>query len=617
MPGWLKLKITVIALILTGCASVTQSGFGRLKDSALTDMNPAPGAMTPQMVGADGDPTLDPVYMRSQADFHYTMAEAMSLEGRSDKATEEFKLTLVYDPSSVMVRLRLAQEYVRQGMLTEAIEQVEAGLSQDQTSEDARMMLAGLYSAMKMYDQALAQYQELVKQHPQNNEAPIFIGAILAEQKKFEEAVGHFEMVAKSKKTEDPERAYYYIGRIRTEQGGKENLKAAELALGQALKLKPSYTEAALALAGVLKDQDREKAGLRLLESFQEKFGPNREVARVLSRTYLENEEYDKAFDQLEILEAFERENLNVRIQLALILIEQKKYIPAIIRLEDIIAQSPELDKIRYYLGAVYEEVKNYSLAVQHYSMVPPSSSYFTEAVIHSAHVYKSQNKLKDAVGVISQAIHLRDDIPQFYAYYATLLDDMKDFKTAVSMLKDAVKKFPEHAQLHFFLGSMQDRVGDSKSTISSMKRVLEIDADHIQALNYLAYTYADQGMELDEAEDMSRRALAMQPNDGYILDTVGWVLFKKGKVENAIRYLEAAYKVKNDEAIIAEHLADAYFRQQMLDRARALYRRAAEVETDDSKLAQIKSKLANTEKQLETALRMPASQPAETEQNP
>ena len=613
MTGWFKLTVTVFVLLLTGCASVTQTGLGSVQESALSNMNPAPGSMSPQMVAPDGDPTLDPVYMRSQADYHFTMGETMSLENRSDKAVEEFKLTLVYDPDSVMVRLRLAQEYVRQGLLTEAVEQVEAGLKQDPKSEDGRMMLAGLYSALKMYDQALSQYQELIKQHPENNEAPIFIGAILAEQKKYDEAVAHFEQVGKSPKTEEPSRAYYYIGRIRSEQGGKQNLKAAEQALAQALKSKPNYSDAALALAGVLKDQDREKAGLLLLESFQEKFGPHREVARVLSRTYLEQENYEKAFAQLEILESFERENLNVRIQLALILIEQKKYIPAIIRLEDILAQAPELDKIRYYLGAVYEEIKNNSLAIQHYAMVPPSSSYFTESVIHSAHIYKTQGNLKDAVEVITQALRLRDDIPQFYAYYATLLDDMKDFKTAVSMLKKAVDKFPDHAQLFFFLGSMQDRVGDHKATVASMKRVLEIDADHIQALNYLAYTYADQDVELDAAEDMSRRALAMQPNDGYILDTVGWVLFKKGKVESAIRYLEAAFKVKGDEAIIAEHLADAYFRQQMLDRARALYRRAAEVETDSKKLSQIKSKLTATEKQIETALRMPASQSSDS----
>ncbi|MGE3387214.1 MAG: tetratricopeptide repeat protein [Bdellovibrionales bacterium] len=577
----------------------------------MSNLNPAPAGMAPQVTAPDGDATLDPVYMRSQADYHYTMAEAMSLEGRSEKAVEEFKLTLIYDPDSIAVRLRLGQEYVRLGLLSEAVEHVEGAVAQEPTSEPARMMLAGLFSALKMYDQALDQYQQVSAQHPQNGEAPIYIGALLAEQKKTDEAIAQFLKVAKSPHTKEPERAYYYMGRIRAEQGGKENMRSAEKHLSQALKVKPDYTDAVLALASVMKEQDREKAGLKLLESYQEKFGPTREVARVLSRTYLDQEEYEKAYGQLEILEGFERDNLNVRIQLALILIEQKKYAAAIYRLEDILSQAPELDKIRYYLGAVYEEVKSYSAAIQNYQMVPPSSSYFTESVIHTAHIYKTRGKLREATEAVQQAIALRDDIPQFYAYYATLLDDQKEFKSAVTMLKKAVDKFPEHAQLHFFLGSMQDRIGDSKSTITSMKRVLEIDGDHVQALNYLAYTYAEQDLELDAAEDMARRALAMQPNDGYILDTIGWVLFKKGKVENAIRYLEAAYKVKADEAIIAEHLADAYFRQQMLDRARALYRRAAAMETDSRKLQKIQAKLAATEKQMETVQRMPASQSA------
>ncbi len=607
MSARLKIILMLKMALLTSCASLSQNGLGRFRDPALSNMNPAPATMAPPPLAPDGDPTLDTLYMRSQADYHYTMAEAMSLEGRTEKAIEEFKLTLVYDPDSVAVRVRLGQEFVRLGLLSEAVEQVQTAVEQDPTSESARMMLAGLYSALKMYDHALTQYRKVVEQHPKNNEAPIYMGALLAEQKKTEEAVAHFMKVARNPDSPEPERAYYYIGRIRAEQGG-DNLKLAEQSLTQALRKKPDFTDAALSLAQVMKEQNREKAALRLLESFQEKFGPEREVARVLSRTYMEQENYEKAFAQLEILEGFERDNLNVRIQLALILIEQKKYQSAIIRLEDILSQAPELDKIRYYLGAVYEEIKNNSAAIQNYQMVPPSSAYFTEAVIHSAHIHKTQGKIRDSIDVIKNAIHLRGDVPQFYAYYATLLDDLKEFKAAVAMLKKAVDQFPEHAQLHFFLGSMHDRLGDSGATISSMKRVLEIDNDHVQALNFLAYTYAEQDLELDAAEEMARRALAMQPNDGYILDTVGWILFKKGKIETAIRYLEAAFKVKKDEAIIAEHLADAYFRQQMLDRAKELYGLAASIETDKGKLQVIKAKLSATEKQLESVVRMPAS---------
>lgn len=600
----------LLALAMTGCATLGfASKEGKFRDPNLANLNPAPNSMSPVVVDSDGDASIDPTYMRAQADYHFTMGEAMSLEGRSDKAVDEFKMTLVYDPDAPTVRLRLAAEYIRIGMMTEAIDQASTAVQLDPRSEDGRLLLGGLYSSLKMYDQALAQYQELVRVAPEQPDAPIYIGALLAEQRRFDEAVAYFTKYAQSKKAKNPERAYYYIGRVRAEQGGENNLKESEAAYTKALQLKPSYTDAVLALAESMRERGKEAAGLKLMVSFQEKFGPNREVAKVLSRLYLEKEDFEKAYSQLEVIEGYERDNLNVRVQLALILIEQKKFEAAAIRLEDILVQAPELDKIRYYLGAVYEELKNPSLAVSNYAYVPASSTYYTEATIHAAHLLKESGQVSKAVDVITKAIEARDDIPQFYAYYATLLDDQKQYRQAVAMLTKATEKFPEHAQLRFFLGSMHDRIGNSEATIASMKRVLEIDNDHVQALNYLAYTYAEQNVQLDEAEALARRALAMQPTDGYILDTVGWVLFKRGKSEAAIRYLEAAYRAKADEAIIAEHLADAYFRSQLLDKARSLYRRAAELEADQSKGSRIKEKLAATERQMESGQRLPASQ--------
>ena len=87
-------------------------------------------------------------------------------------------------------------------------------------------------------------------------------------------------------------------------------------------------------------------------------------MARQLSHYYLEKEDFDKALEQLEVVDSFERDNLNVKIQIALILIEQKKYEPAAQRLEDVLQLAPESDKVRYYLGAVYEEINRPDLAI-------------------------------------------------------------------------------------------------------------------------------------------------------------------------------------------------------------------------------------------------------------
>jgi Tfp pilus assembly protein PilF len=87
--------------------------------------------------------------------------------------------------------------------------------------------------------------------------------------------------------------------------------------------------------------------------------------------------------------------------------------------------------------------------------------------------------------------------------------------------------------------------------------------------LNYLGYTYADLGQNLDEAERLIKEALKYKPNDGYITDSLGWVYYKKGEFEKAIKYLTRAIELVPDDPIMLEHLGDAYLKVN--DKANAL----------------------------------------------
>jgi Flp pilus assembly protein TadD len=87
---------------------------------------------------------------------------------------------------------------------------------------------------------------------------------------------------------------------------------------------------------------------------------------------------------------------------------------------------------------------------------------------------------------------------------------------------------------------------------------------------------------------------LKLKPNDGYITDSLGWVLFHKGQFKDAVVTLEGAYKLKPDESIIAEHLGDAYLRNSLRDKARQMYVRAVNLESDETNITKIKQKIAN-----------------------
>lgn len=597
----------------SSCAVMARRGQqeGILRESNLTNLNPAPKAFDPPDHKEGDAPGIDSAYLQSQSDYHFTLGESYGLEGDSERAIEEFKITLAYDPNSVMVRLRLSIEYVRQGLLSEAIEHAEIGVKLDPQSTEGRLLLGGLYSSLKMYEESLSQYRAILLFDKKNIDARIYIGAILAEQKKYDEAIAQFESIYPYFEKSEKYKAHYYVGRIRSEQGGKKNLNLAEKAFSSALSLNPSDVESVLALSKVYEQQGKANPSLKLLESFQEKFGPNQRVAQQLSTLYLDQEQYDAAAKQLEFMEGFEPDDLSVKFRLGLLYVEKKNYLAAVEKFQRLLEIDPQADRPRFYLGAVLEELKRYDEAVEHFRQIPASSGFYSDAVIHAAYLSKLGGKYDAAIEIIESALQQRDDLPQFYAFYASLLDDKKAYEKAISMLTGAVAKFPKHTQLLFFLGSMQDRVGNTKQTIEAMRRVIDIDTNHVQALNYLAYTFAELNQNLEEAESLARKALGFEPKDGYVLDTLGWVLFKQGKVTEAIPLLEAAHKAKSTESIIAEHLGDAYYKYELVEKARKMYQKAVEIEVDGNKIEKIRKKIAGIDNKLESPnaeTRQPAS---------
>ncbi len=583
MPILRNLAVLSCVALLAACAT-SPSGEGVYRESTVDMVNRAPAAMS---IPPDVDRTLDNDNMRAQADFHFTLGETFALEGNSSRAVEEYRLTLMYDQASVQVRLRLAAEYVKQGMVNEAVKQAKAAAEIDEKSIEPKMLLGGLYSSLRTYDEALKQYEAVQKLAPENDDAPMFIGALYAEQKKFTEAASRFEKLAKDPENGNAHVAWYYLGRVRLEESKEDVGGKAEYAFKQAVQVKPSFVDPLLSLGALYESTGRKDKALALFATYQEKHGPSAVVAETLAQMYLEKEDYAKALKQFAIIEAAEPEDLNAKVKTAFILIQEKRYQEAIVKLEELLAKMPTADKIRFYLGAVFEEVKNYKAAIPHFLQIQRGSSFFAESRIHASYLHKLLNESDKAIEVIEAAIKEMPDHAPFYTLYASHLDDRHDYKKAISMLTESVARFPQNAQLFYFLGNMHDRVGDKSATIETMKKVLAIEEDHVQALNYLAYTYADSGGDLESAETLARRALKLKPQDGYVLDTLGWVLFKKGLFEESVKFLEDAHRLQPEEAIIADHLGDAYYYFRMPERAKRLYEKAASLAEEQAVVAE------------------------------
>lgn len=581
-----------IAGLLTSCATMRDSDRAAYFDAAYDDHNRAPASLTPPAPSSDGGSTIDPLYMRTQADYQYSLGEAFSNDGNRQKAIEAFKMVLVYDPEAPAVRLRLATEYLKAGFLSEAVEQAGEAVKQNPKNIDAHLLLGGLYSTMKSFDKAVGHYESVLKIDPNNAEAPLYLGAVWSEQKQPEKAVKSFESLTKNTEYANVHLAWYYIGRVRMEQKDEKYQKAAEAAFKKALTIKPDHSDSVIALGSLYNKRHQEDKALRLFADFQKEHGPSGRIAEILAQYYVEKGKYDDAYEQFEVLEANSDDPLAVKLKMALILIEKKMYDKATTKLEDILREAPDSDKIRFYLAAVYEESNQDEKAVAQFKKIQPDSSYYDESVIHAAYLLKGKGKLDDAIALVENGLKSKGDHAQMYAMYASLLDEKGDYKKALTSLEGAIEKYPENAQLRFYYGTVQDRVGNKDLVVKQMQKVIELDPNHVQGLNYLAFTWAEEDKNLEEAEKLARRAIELEPKDGYILDTLGWILFKRGEAKESLRYLEAAHRHQPTVSVIAEHLGDAYMRLSLVEKALGMYHKALELETDSKKLQDLRSKI-------------------------
>ena len=181
--------------------------------------------------------------------------------------------------------------------------------------------------------------------------------------------------------------------------------------------------------------------------------------------------------------------------------------------------------------------------------------------------------------------------------FLGALYEEMESYDKAVVTLKKGLEIQPDSVRLHFRLGVVYDKAGDKKTCIEEMKAIIAIDPTHAEALNYLGYTYAELGTNLDEAEDLIKRAMKHKPNDGYITDSLGWVYYKKGLYKKAINLLEEAVSLTPDDATILEHLGDAHMKANNPKKGLQYYKKALEKKGEDTKA--LEQKIQSVEKQL------------------
>lgn len=586
-------------LILTSCATTPYPYF----DSAFNDKNRAPAAITEEVQEKSLDKIDSELNQKSRAEFHFLKGDLLSQEGKSEQALDAFKEAHYHDPKSSVIAYRIAIEYYRKSQLTDAVYWGVKAVERDPKNKDFKLFLAGLFTSQKDFAKAEEIYLEMIKQDSKNPEAVLYLAALYSEQRKFKLANDYFSKLITFKDYEQRHLGYYYRGRIAFESGmmnpksKKNDWSAAKKDLEQTLRLKPDLMEALQLIGRMIEKDSGREAAFRFYIQYQKKNGPFAKLAETLAQFHIEKGDFDAAYDQLEIVEKQSDDDIGVKLKLALILIDRKDFPAALEKLEKLNQLVPESDKVKFYTAAVYEELKKDAQALDMYLAIPVNSSHFEDSRINASTLYKKTKNYDAAISTLEEAIAKKSSSKfQVYLSLAQIYEEQSNWKSAIKTLKSAESKFSDNNQINYFLGILFDRSGDFENMKSYMRRAIDNDRNHYQALNYLAYSMAEKNDNLKEAKDLAYQAYKLASEDGYIIDTLGWIYFKMADFGKAEELLEKAHEFLPDVAVIAEHLGDVYLKRNKAEKAAKTFKKALKVETDESRKKMIQDKITSVE---------------------
>jgi tetratricopeptide (TPR) repeat protein len=236
--------------------------------------------------------------------------------------------------------------------------------------------------------------------------------------------------------------------------------------------------------------------------------------------------------------------------------------------------------------------------AAETLARVPAEDPLFAPAELRRAGLLDRMDRLPEAERLLAASATRLASLPHPLMRQGDILRRRGRFAEAAVAYDRAIQRLPEVRAhdwpLFFARGIARERSGNWPGAEADFLRALELAPEQPYVLNYLAYSWAEQGVNLARARQMLERAVTQRPQDGNIADSLGWVLFRMGDLPGAIQWLERAVELEPRSATINDHLGDVYWTAGRVNEARFQWRRALAMEPEPVEAARIATKLAN-----------------------
>jgi len=324
----------------------------------------------------------------------------------------------------------------------------------------------------------------------------------------------------------------------------------------RAQELQPDWEAAVLLEAQLLQPSSNTEAVARLSQ-FLARHPDSREVRLGYARALVAGKRYAEAREEFQKLLKDFPDNTEVIYAVALLSLQLSDYALAEKNLNRLLELDyPDKASIQLYLGQIAEEQKNYTEALRRYAGIEHGEQ-FLPAQIRYAQVLAKQGKVEEARAHLQQVTASgSQQRVQLVLAEAQILRDANRAPEAFALVGHALESLPDNSDLMYDYAMLAEKVDRIDILESTLKKLIELKPDYAHAYNALGYTLAERNLRLPEARELIEKALKLSPGDAFIIDSMGWVLYRMGNLEESLKFLRRAFSDRADPEIAA-HLGE------------------------------------------------------------
>ncbi len=574
--------------------------------------------------------------VESAGAYHFTLAKILVDQGKYREAGENFEAALDEVADDPFLRVEYAEFLLNGGRTTRALEQlaVARGLSPSDpqiAKAYGELQLQAAREDESAFVEARRAFEQLRLLTPEDPEAMSTLGRIYLSEDRFAEAAEVFAEAL----TYWPRSRGLHGSRIDALLRSGDN-EAAHDALVEFLEVDPASLRARLTLVDLKESQDDEEGAREVLLSTPRDSSGDGEMFRRLAVGLYEARAFDEALywldrslDQAEdgpqpqtlflralLLTATDR-NAEARSELEALLVlepQRRDALELLVRhqleaelwqealtrlapmLEDDSAGGEGLEEraelVMLYADALVGDDRAEE-ALDWLSRLSRFEGVGRRAVARQAGLLFTLDRAADADRLLDDLT--ADGAPQNLLLAAEVCQRNEEYERAIPWLEQALDGGDEPLQALFWLGAAYERTGRIADAEEQFLRFLDIEPDSAPVLNYLGYMWADHDINLAQALVYVERAVALDPDNGAYVDSLGWAHYRLGNFEEARGHLERAAGLVGDDAVVLEHLGDVYSALGETDDALRLYRQALDLEGENA--AEIEKKLQHLDR--------------------